>query len=277
MNAVPAPTCAKHRADAPRRRAASRPSATRSAEASFARRARPLLGTLVEIGALAGPWRVAAEAAIATAFARIAAVQRSLSRFEPGSDIARFNEAPDGSRIPIGADARHVLAAAHALADASDGVFDVTLGSGGDAWRCDDGVLSKHSATVRIDLGGIGKGYAVDAAVEALGVAGIDAGWVNAGGDLRAFGAATLPIDLRDEETGGVRRFAHLADGAFATSRLVAGDAIVRHASVAAPLCLWADALTKIVVAGGDARPPLLDRFGARAWLHAPVPGRREG
>jgi thiamine biosynthesis lipoprotein len=40
------------------------------------------------------------------------------------------------------------------------------------------------------------------------------------------------------------------------------------HASVAAPLCLWADALTKIVAASGDASHPLLARHDARAWLH---------
>jgi hypothetical protein len=32
---------------------------------------------------------------------------------------------------------------------------------------------------------------------------------------------------------------------------------------------VWADALTKIVVASGDVEHPLLARFGARAWLHA--------
>jgi thiamine biosynthesis lipoprotein len=40
------------------------------------------------------------------------------------------------------------------------------------------------------------------------------------------------------------------------------------HVSVAAPLCLWADALTKIVAASGDPAHPLLARHDARAWLH---------
>jgi len=253
------------------------PKVPRSSGAAFVRRARPLLGTLVEIGVLADPSSSAAQAAIATAFARITAVQRRLSRFEAGSDIARFNAAPDGARLEIGVDAQRVLAAARLLADASDGLFDVTLGSGRDAWRCEGNVVCKQGATTRIDLGGIGKGHAVDAAVDALEAAGVDAGWVNAGGDLRVFGAASQPIDLRDEDGGGVRRFARLADGAFATSRLATHDGLVRHASVAAPLCLWADALTKIVVASGDARHPLLGRFGARAWLHTSAPGCRDG
>ena len=40
------------------------------------------------------------------------------------------------------------------------------------------------------------------------------------------------------------------------------------HASVAAPLCLWADALTKIVAIGGDAGEALLARYDAVAWVH---------
>lgn len=79
-------------------------------------------------------------------------------------------------------------------------------------------------------------------------------------------------IDLRDEDHGGVRCFASLGDGAFATSRLAAqpaGETVCsRHASVAAPSCMWADALTKLVMVSGDASHPLLQRFAARAWLH---------
>jgi thiamine biosynthesis lipoprotein len=195
-----------------------------------------------------------------------------LSRFDPESDVARFNGAPAGACLAIGADARFVLDAARELRDASDGLFDVTLGTGLAAWQCDGGVLRKMSEAVRIDLGGIGKGYAVDAAVDALVDAGVDAGWVNAGGDLRAFGTVTLPIDLRDEDGGGVRRFASLDEGAFATSRFAAGAGPVRHASVAAPRCLWADALAKLVVASGDASHPILARYQARAWLHATHP-----
>jgi FAD:protein FMN transferase len=241
--------------------------AARRARAGFVRRARPLLGTIVEIGAAAG---AGVDGAIVAAFARIAAIQASLSRFEATSDIARFNAAAAGASIPVANDTQRVLAVAHELARASAGAFDVTLGSGVDRWRCVDGVLDKLSGDVRIDLGGIGKGYAVDGAVAALVAAGVAGGWVNAGGDLRAFGAVELPIDLRDEDGGGVHRFAQLGDGAFATSCLVASDGPRRHVSVAAARCVWADALAKVVVTTGDVGHPLLARFAARAWLHAP-------
>ena len=235
------------------------------------RRARPLLGTLVEIGAteIAGASLQATADAVDAAFARIAAQQERLSRFVAASDIGRFNAAPACACIDVGADARTVLAAAAELRDASEDAFDITLGSGPRGWRLDERGLHKLADGVRLDLGGIAKGHAVDCAVAALESRGVDAGWVNAGGDLRAFGELALPIELRDEASGGVRRFATLEDGAFATSRREGPDGASRHASVAAERCLWADALTKVVVATGNASHPLLERFGARGWLHS--------
>ena len=232
---------------------------------TWTRRARPALGTLVEIGVAT---RVAGASpslddAIASAFARIAVAEAQLSRFDPASPIHRFNAAAPGTRIAIGSDAARVLAAAKALHDTSGGTFDISLGSGPVGWYCDVHSLLKTEAGTTLDLGGIGKGHAVDCAVAALRAAGVEAGWVNAGGDLRVFGDVTLPVHLRDEAQGGVIPFADLRDGAFATSRLPVG-----HASVAAEECLWADALTKLVVASGDARHPLLERYGAVAWLH---------
>jgi len=236
---------------------------------SVVRRARPLLGTLVEIGAVTidGASQATVDA-VDAAFARIEALQERLSRFIDASDIGRFNAAPADACIDVGDDARAVLRAAAALRDASDGAFDVTLGSGTHAWRLDGRRLHKLADRAQIDLGGIAKGHAVDCAVATLEQHGVAAGWVNAGGDLRAFGDLAVPIELRDEVAGGVRRFATIEDGAFATSHREGPDGIVRHASVAAPRCLWADALTKVVVATADAGHPLLERFGARAWLH---------
>jgi thiamine biosynthesis lipoprotein len=240
-----------------------------SAGAAVVRRARPHLGTLVEIGVAnvghSSARAHAADAAIAAAFVRIVEIESALSRFDPHSAIGRFNAAEAGASIGVGDDARVVLATAAELCEASDGLFDISLGTGRGGWACDGFVLRKLCDGVRLDLGGIAKGHAVDVAIAALQRADVDAGWVNAGGDLRVFGKLSLPIDLRDEQAGGVRRFATLEDGAFATSWL-AGAA--RHASVAAERCLWADALTKVVALSGDAAHPLVAAHDAQAWLH---------
>jgi thiamine biosynthesis lipoprotein len=242
------------------------------------RRAQPLLGTLVEIG-VSGSAGTDLDAALDAAFAAVSDVQRALSRFDADSDIACFHRLRQGESLAVRPATRRVLAAARALASASDGAFDISLGTAPHGWRCEAGRLHKLSAAVRLDLGGIGKGHAVDHAVQTLVARGIAAGWVNAGGDLRAFGELDVPVRLRDEAGGGVRAFASLRDGAFATShfgpgsrsRLARGAARHAHLSVAAPLCLWADALTKVVAVRGDTAHPLLARFGAQAWLHRPA------
>ena len=261
-----------------------RPAAAPCATAIL-RRARPLLGTLVEVGLVPGtPWPEAGfEAAFTAAFAAIAAVQTALSRFDADSDIHRFGRRPAGASLALQPAGARALRAAQALRQASGGLFDISLGTGPQAWHCSGARLHKRASGVQLDLGGIAKGHAVDAAVRALRRAGCTAGWVNAGGDLRVFGAIELPLRLRDETGGGVRPIGTLADGAFATSRFAAGSrcqvagaaagavtcaGVIAHVSVAAPRCLWADALTKIVALSGDAAHPLLARLGARAWIH---------
>lgn len=244
---------------------------TSAASDRAVRRAQPLLGTLVEVSVAGGPGH-----AHDAAFAAIAEVQSQLSRFEPASDVAWLNAARAGDSRAIGEHTRSVLAAARLLGDETGDVFDITLGSGPRHWRVEGDVLVKLEDRVAFDLGGIGKGYAVDRAIDALIAAGCQAGWVNAGGDLRAFGDIDVPVSLRDEHDGGVRPFAQLRHGAIATSRfghgarstLTARRAIEAHVSVAAPLCLWADALTKLVAISGDTAHPLLTLHGAQAWLH---------
>ena len=249
------------------------------ATSPWQRRARPLLGTLVEVG-IAGDAGYADPSWTDAAFAAIAAAEACLSRFKATSDIARFNDVLQvGEQFAVQPATREVLRAAAHLQLSSDGAFDITLGSGACGWSLTGKLLRKLAAGTRLDLGGIGKGHAVDRAVRALQAAGCGAGWVNAGGDVRAFGPCALPLHLRDEQHGGTRPFASLQDGAFATSRF-GGDARARlhglagsganvHISVAAPTCLWADALTKVVAARGlPASSSLLARHGATAWLH---------
>jgi len=241
------------------------------------RRARPLLGTLVELGLPDD--HPAPEWAAAAGFAAVAALQAALSRFDDDSDIAHFARLPAGASLRLRPAAQRALRAAQALHQASGGLFDISLGSGPTDWTCQGGRLHKARAGVQLDLGGIAKGQAVDAAVRALRRAGCTGGWVNAGGDLRAFGHASVPLRLRDEASGGVRPLGTLADGAFATSHFSTtsrsrvhgtqrGAPVQAHVSVVAPRCVWADALTKIVALSGDAHHPLLARLGAQAWLH---------
>ncbi len=266
------------------------------------RRARPLLGTLVEIRA-----RGVAPATLDAAFAAVARVHARMSPHEPASDVARLNRARAGETLRIDAWTWRVLAAAQRLAEKSHGVFDVTIAqsstgvppagcttAGADAcatragdWR--DLVLLPRprvrvARPLRLDLGGIAKGFAVDRALAILRAAGATSGVVNAGGDLRVFGAAAERVVVRHPAAPGrLIPLALLRAGALATSanyfdapraarlrrpdgrRLWLGRGSV---SVRAPTCLLADALTKIVAAIGPRRAePLLRAHRASALV----------
>jgi thiamine biosynthesis lipoprotein len=130
--------------------------------------------------------------------------------------------------------------------------------------------LRKNNPETRLDLGGIAKGYAVDCAVEALQARGIQQGWVNAGGDLRVWGGWDFPIHIRHRaDASKATPLLALKDGAFATSVLPLSDGGSIHVSVAAPRCLWADALTKVVAYAPPAlSQQLLARYDARPFIH---------
>ncbi len=124
-----------------------------------------------------------------------------------------------------------------------------------------------------ITLDGIAKGYAVDQAVVALRAAGATEGLVNAGGDLRVFGDELQQIHVRHPGSpgkliaiGSVKDAAVASSGRyFANSCLVDPRTMRPHttalsATVIAPDCITADALTK---------PCLLDRAGAKRLVSA--------
>jgi thiamine biosynthesis lipoprotein len=140
----------------------------------------------------------------------------------------------------------------------------------------------------RIDLGGIAKGFAVDRAIDVLRDLGMPSGLVNAGGDLAAFGPRGLMAGVRDPgHPSRVLCQIELRDAAIASSGArfdpfrsldVWGPAVIDPASgepvsavigatVRASSCLFADALTKVVIVGGPSAAPLLRQFDAGALL----------
>src|SRR6516164_241937 len=90
------------------------------------RRARPLLGTFVEIEVAAAD-RSKMEAAIDAAFDALAEVHRLMSFHEPDSDVSRLNR--DAYIRPTRVDPRtfQVLETAVELYGLSGGVFDITM------------------------------------------------------------------------------------------------------------------------------------------------------
>jgi thiamine biosynthesis lipoprotein len=274
------------------------------------RRARPLLGTFVEIAA-SGPGGRALEEAVEGAFAAVAQVHRLMSFHDAASDVSRLNREASAGATAVHAWTYQVLQAAAAMHRQSAGIFDITIAPvlqargllpGGDgiaapsmerAGAADaiellaDGQVRYRHPGVRIDLGGIAKGFAVDRAVAVLRAHAVEAGLVNACGDLAVFGAKPELVHLRHPNDARRPLFqVELDNAALASSgRLIdpfrsadAGECAivdpraadrqvhaVTGATVRAPSCMIADALTKVIMIGGAQAEQLLSRYQASA------------
>jgi len=246
------------------------------------RRARPLLGTLVDVLA-EGP---GAQSAVAAAFDEIAAVHALLSFHAPDSELQAINRAAPGARLQVDHRTLAVLRLAATLYAASARAFDCRVGKPEQladtrfpvAFEGD--ILIKQTG-VSMDLGGIAKGYAVDCAIEVMQAQAIERAVVNAGGDLRHHGMRPMTVQVRDP-----RNAAHVATtvaldnaalasstagglGAHADSASRIHDAdrmdlpALAGATVQAPTCMLADASTKIVLTTGNAAHLLLQSYGA--------------
>ncbi|HEX8613986.1 MAG TPA: FAD:protein FMN transferase [Telluria sp.] len=255
---------------------------------------RPLMGTYVEVGARGA----VAQAALQAAFDSIATAQALWSFHDRDSELSRLNLA-HGQALALSASTLRLLRSARAMMRASDGLFDCTVGGAlvrrgalpdhggppalerGSAADIEIGPgWARLARPLRLTLDGIAKGYAVDLAVRALRRAGAEAGWINAGGDVRVFGALVLPMQRRESD-GSMRALGGLREAAMASSRVGPGmpddqqEAAAFPAHIVAPphavpaTGIWtviarsawrADALTKVAANAAPARRAALVR-----------------
>ena len=127
------------------------------------------MATVFEIYGAHTDERYAAQAAQA-AFDLVDRLEHELSRFIPNSDVARVNRLRAGEGAKVSASTMECLVIARHMFDLTGGAFDVSIGTGLTSLVLDEGdyrVLATTSG-VEIDLGGIGKGYAVDVMAERL-------------------------------------------------------------------------------------------------------------
>src|SRR5438309_7374780 len=184
------------------------------------------MGVAVRIE-LYAPDDAAARVAARAAYARIAELEDIMSDYRPESEVRRLAER-SGAAVPVSEPLFAVVARALELARQSDGAFDPTVGPFVALWRRArrtgrlprpaeldaaarrvgwrkvraDSVgrsIRLDSAGMRLDLGGIAKGYILDQALLVLGRHGVTRSLIQAGGDIVAGGA---PPGLRGWRVG---------------------------------------------------------------------------
>ena len=173
------------------------------------------MGTLFTITLFADDGQTA-ETAFRSAFKRIAELDQKMSDYLPASEISRLNAQRQeaGTPVPVSQDVWRVLTRGQQVAHLTDGAFDMTLGRLTRLWRrarrtgelpdAERLAAARETAGylqlrlqqqrqsvqlhpgMRLDLGGIAKGDALDQAMTALQASGVTRALINGGGDLLA-------------------------------------------------------------------------------------------
>lgn len=263
---------------------------------TVARRTLPVMGTIAEITVVDRSEALAFQA-VEAVIAELRFVETTMSRFRSDSDIGRANALASRDGVIVRLETAEVIESALRWASSSDGRFDPAIGAASELWdvtnrrepppseavqrlagrgfwrhvdldrRVRQGLVRFGEPDLRLDLGGIGKGYSLDRCVSVLRELGIRQAIVNLGGDLYALGespeggpwrvgirspddltsvARTLEVSNRAVATSGDyerffrhggQRFHHLIDPETASPRRTS----VRSVTVLADRCIDAE------------------------------------
>jgi len=264
--------------------------------------------------------------ACTAAFQRVAELEDLLSDYRPTSELRRLCAQSGGPPVRVSAELFFVLRRAQDLARRSRGAFDVTVGPYVALWRNARKTgkwpskeelrqarravgwwkvqLDPKARTVRLqvpgmrlDLGGLAKGYAGDQALAALQKQGLRRALFQAGGDVVVSGPPPgrrgWRIELPPASPGRRGRVLTLAQAAVSTSgdteqfvefqgrryshivdpRTGLGLTHRRLVTIVARTGLTADGLsTAVSVLGPEKGRPLVWSFGGRCYLPDPLP-----
>jgi FAD:protein FMN transferase len=222
------------------------------AEASIVERSRVSMGSEVHLTAWTADER-GALGAFEAAFDEFDRLDELMSVWKEGSEVEGLNRAAGLTPVPIGPEMREVLSMARLASEWTEGKFDVTFGALSGVWKFDhdlDGsippradvqarlplidyrqlVVDETKGTaflkrkgMRVHLGGIGKGYAVDRAAAILRGRGFNDFMIQSGGDLYVAGQRgdrSWRAGIQDPRGPKGSSFAamDLSDAAFTTS-----------------------------------------------------------
>ena len=179
------------------------------------KRSQMLMGTLVFVTAVAKDVPTGQRAAEA-ALKEIRRLEELLSTWMPTSELSGLNDAAGQKPVKISPDTMQVLKTSLEIARLTEGGFNIAVGPAVHAWNVTeqstipseeelrrllplmdlsalelDETMSTAYLTrpgMRVDVGGIGKGFAADRAAAAMRAAGATAGAVALSGDIKTFG-----------------------------------------------------------------------------------------
>jgi FAD:protein FMN transferase len=217
-------------------------------QAEWLYREEAIMGTRCAVEVWAAD-RKSGDAAIEAVFADMRRIDALMSTYKPDSEISRVNANAARTPVPVTAELFALLETAQMYSRLSSGAFDITYASVGYLYdyrqhqRPNDSAIAAAlpgvdyrqlkldaktrtvafgRAGMRIDLGGIAKGYAVDRGIDILKARGFGRALVNAGGDTRVSGDRfgkpwVVGIRHPDRKDEVVLRMP-LEDAAFSTS-----------------------------------------------------------
>jgi thiamine biosynthesis lipoprotein len=174
------------------------------------------MGTKIRIQSFTTPAfdQDAIKAKLWKAFQEIQRLEALMTTWQPDSEISRVNAAAGKAAVEVGPESLAVIDKSQWISGLSGGVFDISFEAMHGVWKFDQDLEARiptkaeiekqrrlvdyRKITVddaartvklevpgmRISLGGIAKGYAVDAAAKILEKEGLTAYYVQAGGDL---------------------------------------------------------------------------------------------
>ena len=186
---------------------------------------------------------------------KIRELERVMTTWKPDSEVSQVNAAAGKDAVAVGADTFAVVEKSLWISKASGGVFDISFEAMKGIWKFDEEKeekipdkkvveaarklidwkkiqidAAKHTIKLadggmRINLGGIAKGYAVDAAGRVLEAEGLSAYFIQAGGDLfvkgRKPGDKPFRVGVRDPRSpnrGDFFAMVEVEDHAFSTA-----------------------------------------------------------
>ncbi len=255
-----------------------------------------------------------ADQAIDAVLAEMNHIDESMSTYKPTSEVSQVNAKAADGPMHISKELFDLLVTARQYSEITDGAFDITYASVGYMYdfprhvRPNEAQIAKalpavdyrhvildpKSQTVRfsrkgvrIDLGGIAKGYSVDRGIDVVKSFGFTRAYVAAGGDSRIIGdrfGKPWMVGIRDprKEAGALITRIPLVDSAISTSgdyeRFFEEDGVryhhiidpktghsaskVRSATVIGPLAVRTDGLSKTAfVLGPDKAMEIYNRL----------------